>query len=575
MKKQQIATNQQLFFQNFTQIQLKAMNPSMHLSNLRQLLNPQSKLGSEVFPNIQKSNLYENFSKLLQKLFDKTDYQRFNLEEQLNLNQQCQTQGHLVVSIPILFHPLHYGVSLDITYKQQKICLKSYLTKTDLSPFYALDKNIINLLSFYTLKQNDKIVHGSLSIDPLTGLFQYNTLMTTSFYEQIEVSQSFLESFRFKILEHQNLMEAQAPFVLYQMNKITFNEFKQLTQKDQYESIQKNVDLIKEIFKHQLHKEMTKEEKDKFLDYPKPKSLPLLTKINVQKTGGDPLQQWKDQPLITSGGYSEIRKVQLAYSTSDNNQTFSRALAVKTDKSGTNTSKVNCELSILKNLSQIQEQGNGEAYIVTSYYDESLNDCYFMEFYNNGSLEQYTHSKYQVLSLRTKLFILAGIINGIDFLHYKQIAHLDLKMGNILIQKQLIPKICDFGEAKPFDQLQQDKCNFSRSLPYAAPELYNSNEITPAFDLFSFGILMCNFVFEQFPFEYNPNDLKNLAERYKTKTYAIKRNFLQLTKQGPKKIMKKILHLIILCLQHDPKLRPKPKWILAILWKMINFLDSF
>ena len=42
-----------------------------------------------------------------------------------------------------------------------------------------------------------------------------------------------------------------------------------------------------------------------------------------------------------------------------------------------------------------------------------------MEFYNNGSLEQYANSKAIILSLRTKLFILAGIINGIDFLHYK------------------------------------------------------------------------------------------------------------------------------------------------------------
>ncbi|CAK56465.1 unnamed protein product (macronuclear) [Paramecium tetraurelia] len=551
------------------------------LLGCKELLNPQSNLGSEVSLNIQKSNLYviiriyrsENFTNLLLKLF-KEDYQRFNLEEQLNLNLQYQMQSQLVVTIQILFHALLYGVSLDITYKPQKVCFTSYLTKPDTTPIYASDKNIINLLSFYTLKQNDKLVHGSLSIDPLTGLFQYKTLTTISFYEQIELSEGFLDCLRFNIVEHQKLMEIQAPFVLYQMNKITFKEFKKFTREDQYESKQKNIDQLKEIFKRQMHQEMTKEEKDKFLDYPKPKSLPLLTKISVQKTGDDLLQQWKDQLLITSGGYSEIRKVQLAYKISDNDQAFTRALAVKTDKSSTNN-KVNHELSILKTLSKTTEKGNGEAYIVTSYYDENLKGCYFMEFYNNGSLEQYTNSKSQVLSLRTKLFILAGIINGIDFLHYKQIAHLDLKMGNILIQKQLIPKICDFGEAKPFDFLEQDKSNFSRSLPYAAPELYNSNEITPAFDIFSFGILMCKFVFEQFPIEYNPNDLTNLAERYKNNTYAIKRNLIQQIKCGPKKIMKKILHLIILCLQSNPKSRPKPKWILAILWKMINFLDSF
>lgn len=46
------------------------------------------------------------------------------------------------------------------------------------------------------------------------------------------------------------------------------------------------------------------------------------------------------------------------------------------------------------------------------------------------------------------MFLLAGIISGIDFIHSKDIVHLDIKLGNILIQKQLIPKICDFGEAR-------------------------------------------------------------------------------------------------------------------------------
>lgn len=47
---------------------------------------------------------------------------------------------NLVVTIPILFHPTLYGVSMDIIYRPKKICLKSYFTKTDSSPLYASDK---------------------------------------------------------------------------------------------------------------------------------------------------------------------------------------------------------------------------------------------------------------------------------------------------------------------------------------------------------------------------------------------------------------------------------------------------
>ncbi|CAD8055836.1 unnamed protein product [Paramecium sonneborni] len=521
-----------------------------------------------------------DFKNLLIKLLGQEEVEQFKLEQQLSLNDQHHNQDQQVVSIPIYFHPTLYGISIDIIYKQNQICIKSYLTKMDLSPLYASDKNIINLISFYALKQNDKLHNGSLSIDPFTGLFQFKTLVNISFYEQINFSENFLECLRFNIQEHKEVMKDQIPYILYQMNKIKFKQFCKFVKQDQLQNKQKQFDYLKEIFQKKLFIEMSDQEKLEFLDHPKPKSLPLLTEILVQSNIEDLKTQFKEQPFIKSGGYSEIRKIELSYNIIDYKQTICRSLAVKTNKivnyEKNNQNKVKKELEILKQLSKTTKKATGEGNIVTCYYDQKLeNDCYFMEFYNNGSLEQYASSRSIVLSLRTKLFILAGIINGIDFLHLNGIAHLDLKLGNILIQKQLIPKICDFGEAKSFEELNQNKMNFSRTLPYAAPELYNDYKISPAFDIFSFGILMCNLIFEQQPFNYNPDDLSNLEQRFKSNTYAIKQNLFRQIKQGPKKIMKMILHLIVLCLQPDPEIRPKPKWILSILWKIISFIDNF
>lgn len=57
-----------------------------------------------------------------------------------------------------------------------------------------------------------------------------------------------------------------------------------------------------------------------------------------------------------------------------------------------------------------------------------------MEFYQKSSLERYLHEKNIVISLRTKLFILAGVIGGLEYMHKCEIVHFDIKLSNILLQ---------------------------------------------------------------------------------------------------------------------------------------------
>jgi hypothetical protein len=42
---------------------------------------------------------------------------------------------------------------------------------------------------------------------------------------------------------------------------------------------------------------------------------------------------------------------------------------------------------MLKHLAKPDNFKRGEGFIATSYYDPKLDGCYFMEFYNNGSLD--------------------------------------------------------------------------------------------------------------------------------------------------------------------------------------------
>jgi serine/threonine protein kinase len=80
-----------------------------------------------------------------------------------------------------------------------------------------------------------------------------------------------------------------------------------------------------------------------------------------------------------------------------------------------------------------------------------------------------------------------------------RIAHLDLKLENILLDKQGV-KLCDFGFSESTDSKLSKK---KGTIGYMAPEL-NESHLTPynpeQADLFSLGVLLFIFVFGIPPF---------------------------------------------------------------------------
>ena len=71
-----------------------------------------------------------------------------------------------------------------------------------------------------------------------------------------------------------------------------------------------------------------------------------------------------------------------------------------------------------------------------------------MEYYPQGDI---THSLESIRG-KTKLIkqIFRGILEGVRFMHEEcLIAHLDIKPCNILLTKNMIPIITDFGTCRP------------------------------------------------------------------------------------------------------------------------------
>ncbi|CAG8514755.1 289_t:CDS:10 [Ambispora leptoticha] len=167
-------------------------------------------------------------------------------------------------------------------------------------------------------------------------------------------------------------------------------------------------------------------------------------------------------------------------------------------------------LRLLKSKSVVKwedmEQSNlmGGFVSVTSYAGETL-DVHHFRFRDAISIKH----------------ILSSISNALKYCHEKEIAHLDLKPGNIICKHTDIYKVrlCDFESAKKFgDYLLSDEGD-DRVSPlcsrgYTAPEVLHTEltdlRVSHAQDIFSLGAIIYflhtkNTIYDDF------NDLKNLT----------------------------------------------------------------
>lgn len=86
-----------------------------------------------------------------------------------------------------------------------------------------------------------------------------------------------------------------------------------------------------------------------------------------------------------------------------------------------------------------------------------------------------------------------------------RICHLDLKPANILISRNYVARITDFGESY-HKEVCKDDFRPGRTIPYAAPEILKDSsnpeeKFTPKADVFSFGVLISDILFDYYPIE--------------------------------------------------------------------------
>lgn len=129
-----------------------------------------------------------------------------------------------------------------------------------------------------------------------------------------------------------------------------------------------------------------------------------------------------------------------------------------------------------------------------------------LEFVEKGSLFDLIRRKLKLSETEAcEIFIQA--CSALNYMHENDVIHRDIKPENLLISKDDVVKICDFGWSA---QNSEKRVTFCGTLDYMSPEMLNSESHSPKMDVWALGVLLYEMLHGTPPFRG-----KNPKEQYR------------------------------------------------------------
>ncbi|EFC36588.1 predicted protein [Naegleria gruberi] len=226
--------------------------------------------------------------------------------------------------------------------------------------------------------------------------------------------------------------------------------------------------------------------------------------------------------------------------------------------------------------------------VVSCYGVSITNDSKYMvvEYLENGSLEKALYKSKigkEKLSFETKLNILLDVGKGMTYLHSirpNKIIHRDLKPGNILLTKNLNAKVSDFGLSKMVSNNTATMTTNVGTLLYIELLSNYHKGQTTKLDVYSFGLIMWEVLFEMVPFSNELSDattpfsillqvtnglrpsLSVMGEHFEyiqewIEDHFTMREIQKIGKQTIEKCLKDYIEVMKLCWYKEPSNRPE------------------
>ena len=166
------------------------------------------------------------------------------------------------------------------------------------------------------------------------------------------------------------------------------------------------------------------------------------------------------------------------------------------------------QIRVKREFDMLSKFNHPNVILVTEIF-ENINSYFsVMEFCEGGELFNYIVKKKR-LSENESSFFYFQLINGLEYIHSLGIVHRDLKPENLLLTKEYLLKIIDFGLSNYFVKGQKDLLSTPCGSPcYTSPEMvagkkYDGTKI----DIWATGIILYAMLCGFLPFEDKDNDI--------------------------------------------------------------------
>ncbi len=145
---------------------------------------------------------------------------------------------------------------------------------------------------------------------------------------------------------------------------------------------------------------------------------------------------------------------------------------------------------------------------IVTVYDAGEQEglAYIAMEYLEGTLLNSYCQKSAILPAKQALQIVATVADALDYAHSQGVVHRDVKPANIMILKQRLVKVMDFGIAKMASASKTQTSMILGTPRYMSPEQATGKDVDGRSDVFSLGIVLFELLSGERPF-----DAENMA----------------------------------------------------------------